>query len=152
MRAVRTLGAILVLVVAACDATVVTPVPENLQGTLYLAVSGGVAGADFAYHVTTDGTVVADRCAALCTFQEGDTLRVLTASERSTLAGVVDASGIAQMDEDVEYPGTCCDYFTYEVTLTARGLSRTVRGPDATMPQEMANLVYALKALNGFAS
>lgn len=95
-------------------------------------------------HVAPDGEVVGDHCAVLCSFQAGDTLHVLTAAQRATLADLVDASGIAELGADVEYPTPCCDYFSYELTLSTADMTRTVKGPEATTPSGMADLVHAM--------
>jgi hypothetical protein len=147
MWTLRTMAALLALAVAACSASLVTPGLDTIGGTLTLKVSGGLAGVDYAFHVTPDGEVVGDHCAVMCTFQPGDTLRVLTTAQRATLADLVDASGIAGLDADIEYPAACCDYVSYELTWSAANVSRTVEGPDATMPVEMADLVHAMTQL-----
>lgn len=147
MRTVRTMVVTLALAAAACDAAPAGPGLQPLQGTLTLAVSSGLAGADYAFKVTPNGEVVGIRCASLCAFQAGDTLQVLTSTQRSTLVDLVDASGITRLDADVEYPGRCCDYFFYGLTWSADGLTRTVKGPDATMPAAMVDLVHALALL-----
>lgn len=147
MRNMRALALILALAAAACDTTPTAP-GQSIQGTLSLTVTGGVAGADLAFHVTQDGAVVGDRCTSLCSFEAGDTIRVLSETERADLGDLVVASGIAGLDADVEYPGACCDYFVYELTFSSADVTRTVKGPDATMPPEMADLVQTVAALH----
>lgn len=152
MWTLRSMAALLALTAVACYGSPVAPGARTLQGMLTLKVTGGLAGADYAFHVTSDGEFVGDHCAVLCSFQAGDTLRVLTAAQRATLADLVDAAGIAGLDADVEYPAACCDYFSYELTLSAADVTRTVKGPDATMPSEMADLVHAMMHLKDGAS
>jgi hypothetical protein len=152
MRTLGTMAALLALAAAACDGSPVAPGVDTIGGTLTLRVSGGLAGADYAFHVTPTGEIVGVQCASLCAFQPGDTLAVLTTAQRTTLADQVDASGITGLDADVEYPAACCDYFFYELTLSAADVTRTVRGPDATMPAEMADLVHLMTQLKDGAS
>ncbi len=131
--------------VAACDDGATGVVIEYLPATVLVEVSGGIAGADYAFLRTADDVLVGVRCNVLCDFQAGDTLHVLSEVQAGLLALRLGDAAATTGDHDYGVP--CCDQFAYRLTFTDGPNRTTVRGATSTLPEAYRRLVALLDQL-----
>lgn len=131
---------------AACDDGATAVIIEHLPtSSILVEVSGGIAGADYAYERTPDDALVGVRCNALCDFAPGDTLHVLSEVQTGLLALTLGHLDDAPSARDYGVP--CCDQFGYRITFSDGSEEATVSGAASTLPEPWVELVSLLDLL-----
>ena len=144
MKRLLLLAALLSL--ASCDGGATALIVEYPPATVLVEVSGGFAPADYAYRRTPDDVLVGVRCAALCDFQAGDTLHVLSDVQAAVLAQVLgEVAGTGARSKDYGVP--CCDQRAYRITFSDGSAETTVSGAASTLPDAHRHLVELLEEL-----
>ncbi len=133
------------LFVAGCGSGVTTPI-RLASLSIRVDVSGGFAGADLSYAVDPDGTIVAARCQALCSFEPGDTLHQLSPAQVETLGDAIERSGIADVVGIRDFGVQCCDQFEYTLVVSDDLAERTIHGSSEVLPEEVGELVRLLES------
>ena len=120
------------LVVTACgdSDTLGTPAEEPISGAIH--VSGGIAGIDETWTLAADGTIAGPN-GETGTYRDAD----LAALRQAIASADFFNLAATYMPDD-----TCCDRFTYEVTLTEGDRINTVTTIDAAeAPQTLFSLI-----------
>jgi hypothetical protein len=115
--------------------------------TIELAVSGGLAGADYA--VVVDGGASAlrgVRCERLCDFEDGAVLRSLTRAELDDLSRAFVAAGILELG-DRDFGEQCCDQFHFQLAYSESRGAAAVRGSSEVLPGELNQAIRRILAL-----
>jgi hypothetical protein len=125
----------------ACHSPTAPEPGEDVQ--IVLAVSGGIAGAD--WQLTIDGRrarIVGDRCRESigCDWSAGEVLAPTQESQLLALAREFIEGGFLDLDE-TDYGTECCDQFGYELTYVDRDDAKKVLGSDGTLPDAVLELV-----------
>ncbi|HEX9978903.1 MAG TPA: protealysin inhibitor emfourin [Acidimicrobiia bacterium] len=131
-RRLIALTALSLLVIACGDpetsGTTITPDP--ISGTIH--VSGGLEGIDEIWTLASDGTV---------TGPNAQTGRI-SGADLATLRAAISAAGFFDLDAEYMPDDTCCDRFTYVLTLTVGDRTNTVTTIDAAeAPQTLFALI-----------
>jgi len=142
----RILLAAALLGVASCDGGATAVIIQHLPtSSILVEVSGGIAGADYAFERTPENALLGVRCNALCDFAAGDTLHVLSELQTGLLTLALGDLDEAPTTRDYGVP--CCDQFGYRITF-ADGADRvTVSGAASTLPEPYVRLVSLLDLL-----
>ncbi len=112
-------------------------------------VSGGFAGADYAFRVDGDaGAVVGERCVQLCQFTRGDFLTILTPTQVASLSRMMVDAGILDLDRE-DYGTQCCDQFHFTVTYRDGSTEQSVRGSSGVLPPDIDAAIGTLLRLAG---
>ena len=120
------------LVITACGGadTLGTPAEEPISGTIH--TSGGIAGIDETWTLDADRTI---------TGPDGMT-GTITDAELGKLRDAIDAADFFNLAATYMPADTCCDRFTYEVTLTEGDRTNRVTTIDAAeAPQTLFSLI-----------
>lgn len=131
---------------AGCQASTLGPDAGD-DARIEVAVSGGIAAADYAYRVA-GGAVTGVSCRSLCAFAPGDTLLLLTPAQRRSLVEAVDRSGLPAWDGPEDSGTECCDQFHYRVTWSSDAATRTFGGTDGALPEPLREIVRVLQLLH----
>ena len=116
------------------------PVPEGIF--IIYHRSGGLAGTDDTWKISLDGTVAHQG-------QTAGTTEQLTVAQMAELAAAIRAANFMSLEDSYVPQNTCCDRYTYEITVTVGGQSKTVTTIDAspTAPAELTQLIDTLNRL-----
>jgi hypothetical protein len=117
------------LVLAACgDAS--PPADAPVSGSIH--VTGGIAGLDETWTLAADGTV---------TGPNGES-GTISDADLAALRAAIEAADFFALDPSYLPADTCCDRFTYEVTLSEGSRTNTVTTIDAAeAPQALFTLI-----------
>lgn len=127
-----------------CDFEFTGP-DDALQAVVRVQVTGGIAGADYTYEVSSQGHVTGVACVNLCAFAAGDTLHHLTPAQRRAFLDGLNASGLPTSGRPVDFETECCDRFTYRVVYTSGREVRSFSGGIENFPRPLQVLVRALQ-------
>ncbi len=133
------------LAAAACDSSATNVAIDYRKPSVLVEVSGGIAGADFAYVHTSPGVLIGVRCRALCDFAPGDTLWVLSELQSERLAQVLHDSGAWQVDGLRDYGVPCCDQLVYRMSFSDEGRDGVILGTAESLPEGYGRLVRILE-------
>ena len=116
------------------------PVPQEIS--IIYHRSGGLAGTDDTWKITLDGTVTHQG-------QTAGTPEQLTTAQMAELTAAIRAANFMSLEDSCVPQNTCCDRYTYEITVTVGGESKTVTTIDAspTAPAELTQLIDTLNRL-----
>ncbi len=114
--------------------------PQEISVTYHR--SGGLAGTDDTWIISAGGNVSHQGQAAGAPEQ-------LTAAQMAELTAAIQAANFMSLEDSYVPQNTCCDRYTYEITVTIGDLSKTVQTIDATptAPAELTQLVNTLDRL-----
>ena len=104
--------------------------------------SGGLAGTDDTWKISSDGTVAHQG-------QTAGTPQQLTTVQMAELLAAIRAANFMSLEDSYVPQNTCCDRYMYEITVTLGGQSKTVSTIDAspTAPNELTQLIDTLNRL-----
>lgn len=148
LAGISTIPAILALTGAqGCGAGSAAPERAE-QVRIELAVSGGIAGTDWA--ITIDGArglIIGERCRGPvgCDWSDGETLAAVDDAAVLALAGRFAEEGFFALDR-TDFGTECCDQFDYALAYVDEERERTVRGSDGTIPESVSRLVSAVRS------
>ena len=131
-RRLVALTVLTVLVIACADPETsgTTTAPEPISGTIH--VSGGIAGIDETWSLAADGTVIGPNA------QTGR----ISDADLAALRAAITAAGFFDLDAEYLPDDTCCDRFTYVLSLTVADRTNTVTTIDAAeAPQTLFALI-----------
>ena len=116
------------------------PVPQG--SSIIYHRSGGIAGTDETWKITLDGTVTHQG-------QSAGSPEQLTTAQMAELTAAIRAANFISLEDSYVPQNTCCDRYTYEITVTLGGQSKTVTTIDAspTAPAELTQLIDTLNRL-----
>jgi hypothetical protein len=125
--------------------------PVSVQGggemQVLLHVTGGFAGAD--YVVLLDGEareLVGVSCVNLCDFDDGETLRSLTAEQVEYVWALFQEAGIYALDGE-DFGVQCCDQFHFDLDYRdGEGRSR-VSGSSEALPQDLKIAIATIQGM-----
>ncbi len=132
---------VLLFGVQACESPTAPDRAEEVR--IVLAVSGGLAGAD--WQLTIDGPsarIIGDRCRESigCDWSAGEVLATTDEARLLALAREFIAGGFLDLSQ-TDYGTECCDQFAYELTYVDADDRKTVFGSDGTLPESVLRLV-----------
>jgi len=136
-------AALAALALAGCDFEFTAPDLAE-SATVRVQVTGGVAGADYTYEISSLGHVTGVECVNLCDFAPGDTLLRLTPAQQQAFLDAVNASGLPTSGRPVDFGTECCDQFTFRVTFSSGREIRTFVGGLDNFPGPLRTLVQTL--------
>lgn len=131
---------------ATCDGSPTLP-DDAAEVRIRLAVTGGLAGVDWAYVVDgEDGLILGERCAGTvgCDWESGEVLAAVSPAEILALAREFVESGFPELERE-DYGVECCDQFEYALTYRDGDEEKTVTGSDGTLPDEVLALADAVR-------
>jgi hypothetical protein len=125
--------------------------PVSVQGggemQVLLHVTGGFAGAD--YVVLLDGEareLVGVSCVNLCDFDDGETLRSLTAEQVEYVWALFQEAGIYALDGE-DFGVQCCDQFHFDLDYRdGEGRSRVI-GSSEALPQDLKIAIATIQGM-----
>ncbi|MDX1648000.1 MAG: hypothetical protein R3304_12710 [Longimicrobiales bacterium] len=119
--------------------------PDRVRITV--AVSGGLAGVDYALAVDgAEDEAVGLSCASSCPFEPGTVLLPLSSDQVAALAGALEEAGIEGWDGR-DFGVDCCDRFRYDLTYRNGKRSLRVAGGAGRMPDDLTDVVRLLHGL-----
>ncbi len=116
------------------------PAPQGIS--IIYHRSGGVAGTDDTWKISLDGTVAHQG-------QTAGTPEQLATAQMAELTAALRAANFMSLEDTYVPQNTCCDRYTYEITVTLGSQSKTVTTIDAspTAPAELTQLIDTLNRL-----
>ena len=116
------------------------PAPQGIS--IIYHRSGGIAGTDDTWKITLDGTVAHQG-------QTAGTPEQLTTAQMVELTSAIRAANFMALEDSYVPQDTCCDRYTYEITVTVGSQSKTVSTIDAspTAPAELTQMIDTLNRL-----
>lgn len=131
---------------SACSLEINGPEPVD-HAMVKVAVTGGLAGVDYAYQVDTEGDVTGLRCTAGCAFQADEVLLHLTPAQRQAVLDAINESGLPTAGRPADFGAECCDEFDYLVIYSSGLEVRSFRGSPSVFPAPLQDLVRTLQLL-----
>lgn len=115
-----------------------TPDPDAglLFDTILLERTGGLAGEPLTVEVKSDGTITRDGAAS-----------TILPDQVTFLDNLIDQLNFFGLQGVFAAPGTSADTYTYYVTVTRAGASRTIQAQDGFLPSELAQFLSLLSSL-----
>jgi hypothetical protein len=146
MKTVATILSLAILFLAGCASTqpaATTPTVENSPAgtdqviSIELRKTGGFAGVDESWQIASDGRI---------TTSEGKTGQVST-SDLNAAVEQLAAAGFFDLKDSYVPQDTCCDRFTYQLTVTVDGKPHSVTILEAA-PETPDQFWKALEVVN----
>ena len=132
---------------SACDSEgILGPIePEDVSITV--AVTGGLAGADYSFQVDgTTGEVRGLRCLSLCDFLPGEILVTISDEQVASLAARLEEAGVFDLD-GTNFGTGCCDFFHVDLTYERGARVSRLLGTEDQLPDALAVALRVLHPL-----
>jgi hypothetical protein len=132
------------------------PIAVDNFGTLNgaavsITAEGGIAALSIAHRVNHDdrGFVTTQRhlCAQNCGAPTDSASGTLTPAVADSLFNIVLAESPFSLKDDYGITGQAADMMVYTMTITANGVTKTVRADDGSMPQPMRQIVASVRGV-----